>query len=488
MRSTMTAVLAGMACLLSTASAVAPDTLWVKRLDLGSNEIGSGIALRGNAIAVAGSVSAGMSSDILVMRMNRDGDTIWTRTHDGGSDDGAYSVCLDAESNVLVAGFSMGIEAAGVAGPLRADALSRIRNRISDAQEEVAYTAKYDSLGALQWFRADKGHLAFGIATDSAGNCYVIGAANTGAGYDLWLAKLNTSGDTVWTRTFDLAGLELGYRLAIEPSGNIAGCAYIGSMDDFDCLALRFTPDGDTLWTRRFSDGPDDAGNAIAVDTYGNIIVAGRTMKGDFYDALVVKYDSSGALLWNRTYDCNPDEGLLGVACDAADNIYASGYTGLDFSHDCLTMKLDAGGDTLWTATYSGAAENQAGDVACDPEGNPIIAGYVSDTLQSGYDVLTLKYGTLTGVAETPGSHPARTNAHSTITAAPYFVLSVPNSGRYDVRLCDLSGGISRQLSAGNLSQGVHRLSLAGLPSGHYFVRVSAPDGGVSCERLLLVK
>jgi hypothetical protein len=483
----MIAVLAGMACLLSTASALAPDTLWAKRLDLGDNESGYGIALRGNAMAVAGSAWTGMSSDMLVVRMNQDGDTIWTRTRDGGADDGASSVCLDAESNALLAGFSMGIEAADVPGPLPADALSRIRNRIIDAQEEVAYTAKYDSLGVLQWFRADKGHMALGIAADSAGNCYVFGAVNTGAGYDLWLAKLNSSGDTIWTRTLDLAGLEIGYRLAIEPSGNLAGCAYIGNMEDFDCLTLRFTPDGDTLWTRRFSDGPDDAGNAVAVDPHGNIIVVGRTMQGATYDALVLKYDSSGALLWNRRYDTSTDEGLLGVACDAAGDVYATGYTGLDFSHDCLTMKLDASGDTLWTAAYGGATEDQASDVACDAEGNPVIAGYVSDTLGSGYDVLTLKYGTLTGVAESP-HRPKPAVARTTITAAPYFVLAVPSSGRYDIRLCDLTGRTRQQVFSGHLNEGAHRLSLAGQPAGSYFVRVAAPDGGISCQRLVLMK
>jgi hypothetical protein len=67
-------------------------------------------------------------------------------------------------------------------------------------------------------------------------------------------------------------------------------------------------------------------------------------------------------------------------------------------------------------------------------------------------------------------------------------VLEVTTSGRYDVRLCDLTGRTRQQVFRGFLSEGAHRLSLAGQPAGSYFVRVAAPDGGVSCQRLVLVK
>ena len=481
------AALAITACLLGTAAGLAPDTLWVKRLDLGSNESGCGIAVRGSTIVLCGSASTGASGDVLVVRMNQDGDTIWARIHDGGSDEAALSICLDAESNAFVAGYSMDFKGAGGSGQHRPGAWARIRNGLSEDMQEIAYTGKYDSLGVLQWFRADTGYMVVGAATDSAGNLYVSGAVNTGAGYDLWFAKLNTSGDTIWTKTYDLASLELGYRLAVCPDGSIASCAYVGSMDDFDCLVLRLTPDGDTLWTRRFDQESDDGPSAVAVDPSGNIVVVGRCASETVSDALVVKYSSSGNLLWNRTYDFNTDDGLLGAACDSAGNIYASGYTGADFSHDCLTMKLDSMGNVLWTAFFGGSSEDQAGDVACGPDGNPIIAGFVSDTL-GGYDVLALKYAALTGVTEQPASRPARTVTQNTITAGPSFVLAVPSSGSYDIRMCDLTGRTRRQLCDGSLSRGAHRFSLAGLPAGRYVVRVAAPDGGISCQKLVLVK
>ncbi|MBN2464150.1 hypothetical protein JXD38_00805 [candidate division WOR-3 bacterium] len=482
-----TAALAMMACLLGMAAGSTPDTLWVKRLDLGADECGYGIALRANAMAATGSAWTGASNDILVARMDRDGDTIWTRTCDAGSDDVGMSVCLDAEQNVFVTGYSLIFKDAGSSFRSRQDAFGRVRGALASDLQEMAYAAKYDSLGERKWLKVDTGYMTAGVATDTDGNLYLSGAFNTGTGYDLWFAKLDTAGNTVWMRTYDLAPLEIGFRLAAEPSGNIAACAYVGDMSDFDCMVLRLTPDGDTLWTRRFNQEQDDGGSAVAVDPSGNIVMVGRCATDMVSDGLVLKYSPSGTLLWQRVVDFNTDDGFLGTSCDSAGGIYVTGYTGFDFPHDCVTMKFDSAGNTVWTATYGGPNEDQAGDVVCDPDGNPIIVGYVTDSLTFGTDLLTLEYAALTGVAEHT-CRPVPAVSRTTITAAPYFVLSVPNSGRYDVRLCDLTGGISRQLWHGSLSQGAHRLSLAGLPSGHYFVRVSAPDGGVSCERLVMVK
>jgi hypothetical protein len=103
-------------------------------------------------------------------------------------------------------------------------------------------------------------------------------------------------------------------------------------------------------------------------------------------------------------------------------------------------------------------------------------------------DLLTAKYSALTGIAESRRSAPAPAPARSTITAAPDFVLSIPNSGRYDVRLCDLSGRARQQIYRGHLNKGAHRFSLAGQPAGIYFVRVAASDGTVSSHMLVVMK
>ncbi len=482
------AALAVTACMLSTAAAVGLDTIWAKRLDLGHDERGYGVAMRGSAMAVTGSAWADLSNDILVARLNEDGDTVWTRTCDAGFDEAGSSVCLDAEMNTLVTGLVVPYEGAGSAAGRSRDVLDRSRRAFADDFQQFAVTVMYDSLGERRWLRLDTNCIITGAAAAPAGGFYLSGAINTGADYDLWFAKLDTAGDTVWTRTYDLAPLDIGSRLTVDRDGNIAACAYAGDFDVVDCVTLRLTPDGDTLWTRRFDLGPEDGASAVAVDPNGNIFMVGRCADEMTSDGLVLKYSPDGALLWQRVVDLNTDDGFTGAACDSSGSIYVAGYTGPDYTHNWLAMKFDSTGTAVWTATYGSWNDDEAGDVVCDPEGNPIVVGYVTDSLTSGVDLLTVKYATMTGIAESPAPRQVPGIAHSTITAAPCFVLSVPGAGRYDVELCDLTGRVARMLHHGHLSRGPHRFSVAGVPSGSYLVSVAAPDGGISCQRLVVVK
>jgi len=458
-------VLAIMACLLGTAAGRAPDTLWVRRLDLGSYEYGKGVASRGNAIAVVGYAWASPNMNWLVVKLDQSGDMAWDRRIEG-LNSYAGSVCFDAESNILVAGYSTRFQ--------------------GDTWHSLV--AKYDSLGQRQWLRDDAGYLSLSIAADTAGNCYLSGShVLNDSEYDFWLAKLDSSGDTIWTRTFDFSPIDYGGPLALDRSGNIVACVDIGSTT-FDCLTLKLSPEGYVVWTRRYDLGSDNFGSGLDLDPNGGIVVAGATTQNTDYDALVLKYDSGGTLLWSRVFDFSPDDELSGASCDSTGDIYVAGYCSTGGFDQCLTMKLDSSGDTLWTATYGGPYDDQASDVTCDADGNPIIAGMYTDSIAETNHLLVAKYSALTGVAESPRSHSAPLARRSTITAAPYFVLSVPSSGRYDIRLCDLTGRMRQPVYCGHLGQGVHRFSLAGQPAGPYLLRVAAAGSGVSCQKLVLVK
>jgi hypothetical protein len=483
-----TIILTILTCLLGIAAGSGVDTLWVRRLDLGSDEAGVGIDCRADAIAVAGYAWPSSTLDWLVVELNQSGNVIWTRTYDSGLQDFAYDASIDTGHNVLVAGFAQNVAGAGP-NRLRPRGPSQAWKTPSRPQSLYALTAKYGSDGDLEWLRSDSNCLATGIAADSAGNSYVSGTCLTGMDLDLWLVKYDPVGETVWTRTFDFAPAEIGYRIALDDSGNIATCAYVGDFTTFDILVLKLTPDGDTIWTRVYDHAANDAPCGLAIDRNGSIVVAATTSKDTTAsDALVLKYDSSGVLAWDEVFDYDVDDGLTGAAFDSAGDIYVAGYTGADDLYDCLTMKLDSAGNVLWTATYGGSDADAGSDVACDGEGNPIITGFVIDPVTFGSDLLVAKYSPFTGVTESPSPGPAAVTARSILTAAPDFMLSVPCPGRYDIGLCDLTGRTRQQVYHGRLSEGAHRFSLAGQPSGHYFVTVAAPDGGVSCQKLVLVK
>ncbi|MBN2466099.1 hypothetical protein JXD38_10815, partial [candidate division WOR-3 bacterium] len=412
-------------CLLSTAVGSGPDTLWVSRLDLGANEVGNGIASRGNAVAVVGATSANPSTDVLVARLDQDGDTLWTRTFgDTSLNEMAVSACIDAESNILVCGYGASYSRALASRLFRPGYDGRTAGGQPSDLLVYAVTAKYDSAGEFKWLRVDTNCMALGVAVDSAGNSYVSGAFYDGNYFDLGLAKVDPSGDTLWARTYDFEPFEIAYRTALDPWGNIVMCAYVSDGENFDCLTLKLTPDGDTIWTRRYDHSPDDACCGIAVDRNGNVFVAGRVVKDSTSDALVLKYDSGGALVWNGIHDFDMVDIGLGVACDSAGDVFLTGCTGADNVYDWLVMKLDSAGNRLWTTTYGGPYDDEASDVALDEADNPIVAGFVTDTLTLTLDLVAIKYSSLTGVAEESPHVETRMPSATTIV---YDVLSLPD-------------------------------------------------------------
>jgi len=480
------AALAVIACLLGTAVASGPDTLWVTTVDLGGDETGDGIASRDSAIAIVGNAWSGLSSDLLTLRLNQNGDTEWLRRYDAGRDEYAWSTCLDAQSNILVAGYRDTF----LPPPGRTQSHREFRPRCGLPTDPWMYSLvmEYDPLGALKWMRSSPDCQANGIAADSAGNCYAFGGFNvTDTTQDLWLTKISPLGESLWARVYQFAPSTVGVRLAMCPSGDLVGCAIAGTIDNFDWLILKLTPDGDTVWTRRYDATSWDYCYGIASDPFGNVVVVGYTSPDTATLAMVVKYDSGGNLLWSMPFSLGSQNLLGGASCDSAGDIYVAGYAGSETDQSCLTVKLDSAGHVLWLTTYGSSGYNGASDVACDNDGDPVITGYVTNSMGDG-DLLALKYSALTGITESRVVPSTPPRAATTITAAPDFVLSVPSSGRYDIRLCDLTGRVRQQLFHGNLSKGAHRFTLAGQPAGCYFVRVGAPGDVISCQRLVLVK
>ncbi len=489
----MKGIFAGTVLLLGAAFGSAPDTVWVTKLHIGHDEYGQGVASRGNAIVAAGYVYGGPTVDWLVARYDQRGDFVWARTFHAGGDEEAYSTCLDRGSNMLVAGMGTILKGArSLDAPRISGRQKSLRTLLQPQGQYRAYVAKYDSAGELLWVNTDTDYVALGIAVDTAGNSFVSGAHMVSdTNLDLWLAEYDRSGYTVWSKTYDFGRFETGYRLALDPAGNIVTCDYVGDSTNFDCLTLKLRPDGDTIWTRRFDRGPNDVCAGVAVDPRGNIIVTGSTAgsaRAALNDALVLKYDSSGILVWSKLFSFNADNGLLGDACDSVGDIYVAGYTGTNSVYDCLTMKLDTAGGTIWSAFYGGAGDDGAADVACDSMGDPIITGYATDTTTANVDMLIAEYSPFSGVAESRVSRPRAATNSSTIIAAPDFVVSIPVPGHYDIRLCDPSGRTRQRIYSGALGEGAHRLSVAGQPAGLYFVRVASPQGGVSCQQLVLVR
>ena len=306
-----------------------------------------------------------------------------------------------------------------------------------------AFVTKLDSNGNTLIYSTylggdtdDEGH---GIAVDSSGNAYVTGftwssdfptlnpyqGSHGGGFYDVFVTKLDSSGDTLIYSTYlGGNGEERGNGIAVDSSSNAYVAGYTKSTNfptqnpyqgsnagESDAFVTKLSSGGDTLTYSTYLGGSSsDYGNDVAVDNSGNAYITGRTYSSDdfptlnphqgsfgggSYDAFVTKLSSGGDALIHSTYlgGNSYDEGY-GIAVDSSGNAYVAGYTrSSDFptqnpyqgsnagESDAFVTKLSSGGDTLIYSTYLGGSDDSGGyDIAVDSLGNAYVTGNTQST------------------------------------------------------------------------------------------------------------
>ncbi len=207
---------------------------------------------------------------------------------------------------------------------------------------------------------------ALALAADAYGNVFFFGLTmDTSYRSRFVIIKYGADGTVLSTRytPYEFAG-DYDGGITVDHDGDVV-VAY-PSHDDY--LVAKYAPDADTLWTRRFDTGDDDYPYDVACDRSGNYIVTGRSHNGNGdWDYLTVKYSPAGDTVWSRRWDSGNSDWATSVAVDSTNSIVVCG--GCDGS--CY-LKYDSLGNLLWAhpQTVGGVV-----GVAVEPHGCVLLAG-----------------------------------------------------------------------------------------------------------------
>jgi hypothetical protein len=197
-------------------------------------------------------------------------------------------------------------------------------------------TVKYDFNGNLQWVKSYDGPRhgydeAQVIASDNAGNIYVLGlAAQSSGGESYALVKYSNDGRELWVRYYSITTSVI-YRqdMKVDDSCNI----YITS-DYGIAVTAKYDSSGNRLWLARFPGYGETGSNSLDIDSLHNVYIAGYTKRGIIGTHLfVLKYNVSGSQEWLKTYntDTNSEYSYYTaqtVVTNRIGNIYVNGtYT-----------------------------------------------------------------------------------------------------------------------------------------------------------------
>ena len=158
-------------------------------------------------------------------------------------------------------------------------------------------------------------------------------------------------GGARWAKTFGGLGDDTARAIATDAAGNIVVVGSVSSAIDFgigaspyqgglDVFVLKLDSEGNVLWSKTFGTAQNDIASGVGIDPGGNILVGGTGGAIDFGfgplqnkgmgDVFVVKLKPDGAVIWAQSYGGPGADQLLDLNVGPDGDPYITGsYTGI---------------------------------------------------------------------------------------------------------------------------------------------------------------
>lgn len=446
-----------------------------------------------NVYVTGYSTGVGSGKDFTTIKYNSQGTLLWHQRYNeaGNGDDRAWGIVVDRVGNVYVTGD-----------------IARIGTDV--------YTIKYSPSGTYLWGQLINGTAngddgAFGIVVDSIGNNIFISGYldNDTTGTDFMIANYDSTGNRRWLRSLNGQGGNEDKAFGIvEDQDFIYVTGYeTDSLQGMNYLTAKLNFTGDTLWTSSYNGtgGADDKSFGIVVDASGNSYVTGYSMgPNQNTDYLTIRYSPEGDTSWTKRYipqTVNYQDTAQGIFLSKNNEyVYITGGSSSDTIPgrlDVVSLKYAAeSGEQLQVAQYNGAANlsDAATCITADTNKHIFIGGYTT-SLISGEDWLTMKYqnGELISVelisTSVPKNFALHQNYPNPFNPVTKIGFDLVKSSKVRLTIYDILGREVKVLVDEDLRAGVYEVTFKSdlLASGIYFYELRS-EGFRETKKMTLVK
>ena len=417
------------------------NPLWARAIGGSAFDVGSAVAVdendqvggkKASTVAVAGTVEgdinlgpprAGgvMGYDVFFAKFASDGQPVWSYRYGSAAEERALAVAVALDGSVIVAGYFKSRLSLGGA-------------ELVSAGDGDVFVAKYTRSGEHKWSRRFGGtgnDAAQALAVDDQGNIAVTGYCSDGCDLgrgpqptagknDVFVLKLSSTGQPLWSRIFGSPNSDIGLGIVVDRSARISvvggysgtldpGSGPLASIGKDDAFIAQYGADGMPLWGRNFGGSGNDAALTIALDPGGDLLVGGafnetmtvartQLQSSGAEDAFVLRLSATGEERWARGFGGPGSDAVTGLAIDRFGIVLGGYFTDrIDLGGgplrgagliDFLVARLDASGRHLWSKGFGGPASDAAMAVASTSTG-VVATGYLQESLDPGTGPVT---------------------------------------------------------------------------------------------------
>jgi len=358
----------------------------------------------------------------------------WAKSAICGGVDGGNSICVDSKGNAYVTGYYINAS------------VNFGGTTLTNAGNDDAFVAKYDSAGNFKWAKNISGILGeygFGVAVDGSSNVYVTGYFSSpstiigsftlyaGSNMKIFIAKIDSSGNVLWAHSEGGSSDVAVQGITVDTNCNFYLTGYFsGTSISFGSTTLigngtgtlflaKFDSSGSAIWAA--GEVNATVGKSISTDANGNVYIAGYfstpsvtfgstvlingDVSGNSSDIFTAKYDSLGNFVWAKSGSGNNNDYGTAISSDAIGNSYVTGRfvspsvtfgtttlinAGGVGCNDIFIVKYSPSGNVVWAKREGSNYEDRNNGILADDFGNFYVTGWFYDpTITLGTTVLT---------------------------------------------------------------------------------------------------
>jgi hypothetical protein len=322
--------------------------------------------------------------DVLLVRTDSSGDTIWTKAIGGKDKDNGWAVRKNADGGYIIVGFTASFGAGGM----------------------DIYLIRTDEAGDTLWtktFGGEGDEFGWDIRR-TADDGFIIAAQTSSFGegeIDAYLIKTDSDGDEKWSKSYGGEKIDRIFSVRQTPDGGYVagGITYSFGEGDRDAYLLKSDASGEMEWYKNFGGTVYDVGHSVALTDGDGYLITDYGESFATYgkrDVYLIKTDAGGQMQWMKTFGGSENDRAMKGQQTKDGGYIAVGFTQISgesgWDWDVFLIKTDMVGDTLWTRTFGDRDTHDFGyTVQATNDGGYILTGQKQSFDGDESEVLLIK-------------------------------------------------------------------------------------------------